>query len=170
MSIPQRDIDAFAVLVAEHFSFLEADFNMHAVGVCAVNGGPRDSYIVAKYRQDDLRIDVAWNPFATALGVLLRIENSELERREQYVYLEPFIEFISNGGTEPIVPQIYPGMSLRSIEKVMQLRQELFAGGVEDSLPELGNRLKLHLADIRSCTAETVRDYQAWYQCRREAA
>lgn len=170
MSIPQKDIDAFEEAVSKHFSFLEPNFNLQPSGVNTVDDDPRDSYVVAKFRQDEFRVDVAWNPFAMSLSVLIRIENDDLGRRERCVYLEPFIEFISNGNTVPVVPQIYPGMSVGRIEKAMELRQKLFAVGVEGSLRELASRLKQHLSSIRSCEAKTVRDYQAWYQARGKAA
>jgi len=164
VSIPQVDIDSFDAAVSQHFSFLESEFDLRRTGVSVVDEDPRDSYMVAKYRQGEFRVDIAWNPFAMSLGVLLRVENGELGRRERYVYLEPFIEFMSNGEITPVVPQIYPSMSVGKIEKTMELREKRFAAGVEDPLSELANRLKIHLPEIRSCKSQVVRDYQDWYQ------
>ncbi|MEM9586199.1 MAG: hypothetical protein AAGA03_02865 [Planctomycetota bacterium] len=170
MSIPQKDVDAFSAAVSKYFSFLEDDFQLQPRGVVTVDDDPRDSYVVSKFRQDEFRIDVAWNPFALSLSVLIRIENEKLGRRDRYVYLEPFIEFVSQGATAPLVPQIYPGMTVGNIEKAMQRRKELFAGGVEAPLHELASRLELHISNIRSCAANTIRDYQVWYQSRGKAA
>jgi hypothetical protein len=170
MSIPQNDIDAFEAAALKHFSFLETDFNLRSSGTNTVEDDPRDSCVIVKFRQHEFRVDIVWNPFAMSLGVLIRVESSELGRRERYVYLEPFIEFISNGETVPFIPQIYPGMSVSKIEKAMDQRQELFAGGVESSLGELAGRLRDYLGGIRGCSVETIRKYQAWYQSRGKAA
>jgi hypothetical protein len=170
MSILKKDIDAFEAVVSEQFSFLVTDFDMRYAGTSSVEDDPRDSYVVAKYRKDELRVDVAWNPFAMSLGVLLRVCNDELGRRERYVYLEPFIEFATNGRTPPVVPQIYPNMSVGKIEKAMNCREQLFAGGVERPLSEIAVKLKEQLDSIRNASAETIREYQSWYQSRGKAA
>lgn len=166
MNILKRDTDVFEEVVSKHFSFMEADLNLQFVGVTIFDSDPRDSYMVAKFQHDAFRVDVAWNPVAMSLSVLICIENDDLRRREKYLYFEPFIEFTSNGDTIPIVPQIYPGMSVRKIEKAMELRQNLFADGIEGSICLLASKLKEHLSSIRSCNAKTVREYQAWYQTR----
>lgn len=170
MSIRQEDIDAFQTITTEQFAFLVGDFGFRYAGINTVDDDPRDSYVVAKYRQDEFRVDVAWNPYAMSLSVLIRVANNELGRRERSVYFEPLIEFLSNGTTVPVVPQIYPGMSVRKIEKAMECREQLFANGVEESLCEIAKRLKQNFQDIRDCTAETVREYQEWYQGRGKAA
>ena len=121
-------------------------------------------------REREFRIDITWNPFARSLGILIRVDNEELKRRERYVYLEPFIEFTSGGNSSPVVPQIYPGMSVGKIEKTMQQRDELFACGVIETLIKLAERLRKYLASVRNCPTETIRKYHEWYQSRGETA
>lgn len=164
MNIPQQYLETFKSTVTNAFSFLVTDFDLQYVGLNTVDDDPCDSYVVAKYRQNEFRIDIAWNPYAMSLSVLIRLDNNELGRRERYLYLEPFIEFTSGGEISPIVPQIYPGMSIGKIEKAMKRRADLFARGVGESLCGVAKRLQSHLLSIRSCSATTVRDYQTWYQ------
>ena len=79
----EKDVDVFEAAVAKHFSFLQAEWNMRYAGIKAVNEDPRDSYVAAKYRQGGLRIDIVWGPLERSLGILIRLDNEELKRRER---------------------------------------------------------------------------------------
>ena len=169
MGISKTESEAFEAAVMEQFSFIEQDFNLRYAGLKTVEGDPRDSGVVAKYRQGEFRVNIAWAPFEMSLGVLIRLNNSDLGRRERYVYFEPYVEFISDGSLLPVVPQIYPGMSVTNIEKAMKNREHLFEHGLGDAISKIAERLRAHLGNLQGSPAETVRRYQEWYQARGKA-
>ena len=166
MSVWEKERAAFGQNVAKAFRFLETDRGMSLAGVDYVDDGPRDSYVVAKYRRGEHRVDVVWAPVEMGLGILVRVETSGLSRHERSIYLEPAIAFLTNGRTAPIVPQIYLGMSIRRIEKAMRLRRRLFADGYTGVLEVLADRLDAYHSAICDMSCETVKEYHAWYSCK----
>jgi len=170
MSIPKTDIDAFEAAVRKQFAFLEQDFNLRYSGLEIDEEHPRDTGMVARYSQDDFRVSIAWAPFEMSLSVLIRLSNAGLGRRERYVYLEPFIEFVTNGAVRPVVPQIYPGMSIRKIEEAMELRSRLFENSIGQTLETVSSRLKTYYMTIRDASADDVRQYHQWYEAQGKAA
>lgn len=170
MSIPKTDIDAFEAAVTKRFAFLEQDFNLRYSGLKIDDADPRDTGMVARYSKDEFRVSIAWAPFEMSLSVLIRLSNTDLGRRERYVYLEPFIAFVTNGAVRPVVPQIYPGMSVRKIEEAMELRSRLFENSVGHTLETVSSRLKEYYMTIRAASADDVRQYHQWYQAQGKAA
>lgn len=164
MGIEKQDIDAFENAVVEKFEFLVNDFGMRYSGVNWVDDDPRDSYIVTKYRNDELRVDIAWNPFAMSLNIVVRVPNEELRRREKSIYFEPFIEFITSGKIEPVIPQIYPNMTVTKIENAMRLRETFFSEGIEQPLNEIARRLQQYFGEICKSSNERILKFQVWYQ------
>jgi hypothetical protein len=169
MTISKSQSDAFEAAVTEHFVFLEQDFGLTYAGSTTVQEDPRDSYVVARYQREDFRVDIAWGPVDMSLGVLIRLNNSGLRRRERYVYFEPFIEFTSEGSLLPVVPQIYPSMSIGGIEEAMKRRSHLFEHEFSDVLGQIAERLRMHLATLENVPTEMVRKYLDWYQARGRA-
>jgi len=168
MSIKKSESDEFEVAVTNVFSFLEHDFNFSYIGSKTIQEDPRDSYVVAKYRRNNSRINIAWNPFAMSIIVLIRLNNDELGRREKYIYFEPFVEFSSNGSLTPVVPQIYPGMSIGKIEKAMEQRKKCFDAGIVSVVEVLAKRLREYYSTVESASADTINQYHKWYLSKGE--
>ncbi|QDT51344.1 hypothetical protein Pan258_54330 [Symmachiella dynata] len=162
-SIPDSENDAFEAASKQHFAFLESEYGFRFAGMKEVAEAPRDSYVVAKYWNNDIRIDVAWNAMAMSVGVLIRRNDKCLSRRERYIYLEPFIEFASDGSVTPVIPQIYPGMSVSKIKGVMGKREKTFGAGLDQPIRAISERLKKYLSNIRDASSDVVRQYHQWY-------
>ncbi|MFN5706826.1 MAG: hypothetical protein ACK6DS_09865 [Planctomycetota bacterium] len=156
----------FEASVENDFRFLKADYGFECSGVRSVDEDPRDSYLLARFARDHERIDVAWNEVAMSLSILVRLNNDELGRRERYVYFEPFIEFLSKGKVLPIAPQLFPKMTMRSIEAVMRQRSDAFKEGISSRMASLAEKLREYLATIRTSSTETIRAYHSWYETR----
>ncbi len=163
---PDSDSLAFESAVKQHFGFLDGEDDFRFAGVREVNDGPRDTGVVARYRHGDVRIEIGWSANEGSLAVLIRTDIEGISRKERYAYLEPFVEFASNGSMEPVVPQIYPGMSVAKIETAMKLRSVLFQHGVAEALGAVALRLQEFYPSIRDASAETIRQYHQWYQNR----
>jgi len=167
---PGSENAAFESAVKQHFGFLADEHGFQFAGVREVNDGPRDRGVVARYRQAEVRIDIGWSAIEGSLAVLIRLDVKGLARNERYVYLEPFIEYASNGAVAPVAPQIYPGMSVRRIEETMRLRKELFQNGMGEVLERVASRLREYYSSICDASVETVRQYHEWYQGRGRAS
>jgi len=168
--IPDSENAAFEPAVKQHFSFLADQHSFQFAGVREVDDGPRDRGVVARYRQAEVRIDIGWSAIEGSLAVLIRLDAKGLARNERYVYLEPFVEFTTDGAVAPVVPQIYPGMSVRRIEETMRSRKELFQNGIGEVLERVASRLREYYALICGASVETVRQYHKWYQGRGKAS
>jgi hypothetical protein len=167
MIVSSENDDAFEAEAIKAFTFLEHDYGFHLARPATVQESPRDSYIVVKYRRCDFRVDVVWSDFELYLGVLVRLNNTNLKRHEKSVYLEPFIEFTSDGFLAPIVPQIYPGMSDGKIELAMRRRAQLFKHGYRKTLAAVAERLNQNMMQIENAPTEIIRQYHDWYQTHR---
>ena len=163
---PISEAGAFERLVKQHFAFLESDHGFHFSGVREVNDGPRDTGLVGRYRRNGARADVGWSPVEGSLAVLIRLDRDELTRREQYLYLEPFVEFVTGGSIQPVVPQVYPGISVKRIEEAMAQRGELFREGLDAAMAAVAARLREYGGQIWTAPASTVREYHRWYKSR----
>ena len=173
---PDPEIATFERAIRQCCGFLESDQGFQFTGVREFNDGPRDRGLVAGYRQGEARIRIGWGALEGSLVVSVRLDADNLNRAERWVYLEPFVEFVSNGEVAPVVPQIYPGMSVRKIEKAITLREQLFQNGVGGALETLASRLREYYGVIRAAPPETIRQYHQWFQragraasCRRNA-
>ena len=156
--------------IKKSFEFLEKEFGFTFSGLRVINNGSlRDSGVVAKYRSNQIRIDIGWSPAEFSLSILLRLEDARLTRKERYIYFEPFIEFISNGVMHPIIPQIYHGMSVAKIDEAIEKRKDLFAKGSADAVDLLAKRLHDHFTEIQSTAIDVIRKYHEWYESRGKA-
>lgn len=166
MGVSEAERTEFAAMVERYFTFLKNEGGLSLVGVDSVDEGPGDSYVTIKYRNGTHRLDIAWAPVEMSLGILLRVEKVGLSRREQSIYSEPYIEFITQGRVAPLVPQIYPRMSIGSIRKAMDARARLFAGGLGGVVERLAHRFRTHYPEICDASLDTIRAYHRWYKVR----
>ncbi len=159
----------FESFVREGFSFLECEYGMDFSGVREVGrDDPRESGLVASYRKDGIKVDVAWSEVQNSVIILIHLANEDIPRKVRYIYLESFIEFSSNGVERSIVAQIYPRMSQAGILRAMRERDDLFREitlpGVIDFLSE---KLRRHYDEIISPSPEKVIKYHEWMNGRR---
>ncbi len=157
------DYSSFEETIVEAFSFLESDYKFKYFGVREIDDGPRDQGLVARYSQEKMRIQIGWSAAEGSLVVLIKTNIEGLSREERSFYLEPFIEFMSEGKMKPIVPQIYLGMSIRGIEKAMDQRRGIFKNGFVNVVNDLACRFKASYPMIEAVDAITIKQYQKWY-------
>ena len=166
-TIPEHDPPAFEKQVTGRFAFLESEYGFEYAWTKAQNDDPRDSCIVGRFQKADCRIDIAWNATAMSLGALIRLNRNGLTGNVRYVYFEPFVEFSTEGAISPVIPQIYPKMSISQIEKVMRRREILFSSdGLENALAELAIRMEKHFATVFAATVDQIQKYHRWYEHR----
>lgn len=163
MDLHNRDQNRFDLAVTRSFVFLETEYGFHMTSSSFVNEGPRDSYYLAKYRKIELRVDIAWAPVELGLGVLMRVEIENLGRKDRLIYVEPFIEFLTDGQIVPVIPQIYPAMSDTRIKKIMEERSTLFENGYDEPMDRVALRLKEYYHPICIADCDTIRRYHKWY-------
>ncbi len=139
-SLAHPNYSSFEKVVTDNFGFLERDYEFKFTGIHEVNDGPRDQGVIARYSQNEVRIEIGWSATEGSLAVLVKTNSEGLARAEKYVYFEPFVEYASSGKINPIVPQIYPGMSVGRIEKAMMQREKCFQDGVAGVVKILASR------------------------------
>ena len=147
------------------FEFLESIYSMKFVGVKEKIGDPRDTIISAHYQGDTCRLDVAWNEQELSLNILIYLNRDDLPNDFKYIYLDSYIEFISNGKEKNIIPQIFAHMKTRNILKVMKKREKIFKDEkFVNLLTMLALRLKKYFIEIMNAPKETIQSYQKWMQ------
>jgi hypothetical protein len=158
-------ISSFESQARNAFAFLETEREMTFAGVKEIKGDPRDSGIVVRYRSEVIRIDIGFNEAELSLAILIRLNRDELPRQARHLYLDAFVEFISDGKKLSVVPQIYPRMSEKRLFEVMGKRQELFQKeGLSAVLGKLAEQLRSYVDEIQKVKPEVIRDYQQWYE------
>lgn len=153
----------FATKVRKHFAFLEDVAALKYAGV-RISGGsdPRDRALVARYERDDMRVDIGWNSAECSLAVLLKYEQDGLFGNNRYIYLEPFIEFFTNGQTKPIVPYVREQMAIKEIQAVADQRINLFKNGLDAVMSALAVRMESFLRELESIPLATIEGYHQW--------
>lgn len=153
---------SFEQLIKENFGFVEK-LQMSFEGVrCSGGSDPRDAALVARYSGPYFRFDIGWNKFDLSLSILIKFAHLTLPKNDSYVYLEPFIEFVTQGKVRAIVPYITEGMSIRKIEDVVEKRNLLFAQGLDPVIKALGEKMKEHFGILTSISQQQIEDYHKW--------
>jgi len=137
-------------------------------GKVRVSGGgdPRDSVLVVRFSGDDLKIDIGWKENECALVLTVFFDRDGLARQDRHVYFEPFVEFLSDGNENAIVPYITEGMSVRRIEAVMEQRQSVFRDGLPPVIESVGRKLQSHLVQLQTASTDQVRGYHQWMKSK----
>ena len=153
----------FADTVRTSFRFLEETGQMCFVGVREGGGDdPRDHTLIVRYECNDLRADIAWCEGEGSLAILLRYNRGDLGKHERYVYMEPFIEFLSDGQYKALVPYVREGMSVEQLRTIMDRRCVLLSDGYEAVVRALGLKTEPFLKKIVSVTSEEIMNYHRW--------
>jgi hypothetical protein len=151
----------FQSSVTQHFAFLETECGMKFRGIKEEDtGDPRDHALIAQYLSNDARINIGWNSVEGSLGVLIRSERNDVLSKERYVYLEPFIEFLSHGAVAPIVPQYY-------VKAVFRKREQLLANGLSPIVEAVANRLRLYIDSVLRASPSTLQAYHQWLAAKK---
>lgn len=158
----------FEDLIKTNFDFAESEFAMHLTNV-SVSGGkdPRDAALVARYRGANFRFDVGWNEFELSLAVLVKFEDLNLSRQERYVYLEPFIEYLSNDGDPVIVPYVSENMSIRQTKATLEKRRSVFENGLEPVVDQVAQKMRRNFDKLTDASTDQVRGYHVWMSSKR---
>jgi len=159
--LSQESLD-FEVLVKECFGFA-GNFQMSFHGVRRSGGtDPRDASLVARYSGSESRFDVGWSEFELSLSVLIKYTCGRWSNRESYVYLEPFVEYLTRGQEKAIVPYATERMSLRRMGVLMEQRKMLFLHGLDPVMRAVGQKMQANFGCLMSVSQEQVLGYHEW--------
>lgn len=165
---PKHDESSFEELVRDNFDFVEVDAGMTRGRVRSSGGNdPRDAALVMRYSGDAFRFDVVWGEYEMSLTIPVKFNLDELPKIERYVMFEPFIEYLTNGGEQAIVPYLSESMSIRGVEAVMDQRRAVFGEGLSPVVERLGKKLQTYLGQLRAATDDQVRGYHQWMRSKR---
>lgn len=157
------DESAFEDGVKKYFDFLVKKQGMALKSVRRSQSKyPQDQAWTASFSRNDLRVELGWNPFEGSLAVLIRYSLDDLSRTDRYVYLEPFVEFLSEGKESPIVPYVRDGLSQSQLLKLMDARNEVFKNGLSPVLEAIAQKLMNYFEFIESATTESIMNYHDW--------
>ena len=157
----------FQERVIESFSFLEDEFNMKKGRLRLLNqNDPREVTAKIRYESESHRIDIGWGIGENGIGILIwnksSHENSSLPKNKNFVFFEPFLEFLTNGEEKPIIPQVYPKMSVAKIMKAMDEREQLFKTPLADIVTRLAKKLKVNYELVLSKDIRTFIEFHEW--------
>ena len=159
-------INRFECEIPKKFSFLtEAPFGYVGKEPQRYGEGTHDYISVIRYFGAKSRVDIAYNPIEFSIGVLITLERDDVERRLKKLMLEPCVYFLTNCQLDPIVPQVYYGMTVSQIERVMRVRGEmLIAEKIGSVTVRLSERLKSFHDKIISMSAAQITNFHYWYE------
>lgn len=160
------DANEFKESIETDFAFLKDKYGFACSGIRYVDDDPRDKCLLARFTKGSERIDVACNELGKSLNILIRLCNDTLETSERYLHFEPFIAFLTNGKVAPIVPQLFPRMSMTSIDSTMRQRDVTFSEGIAGPMASLAKRLAAYLETAQAASIDSIRAYHAWYNSR----
>lgn len=157
----------FEHLVISSFSFLENAHKMRRGPVRISNrNDPRDVTAKIRFESESHRFDVTWAIGQNGLGIMIWnkscLEKFTVLKSDCSIYFESFIEYLTNGGEKPIVPQVYPKMSTKKLIQIMDERKQLLALFFDDTISKLANKLELNLNLIVSKDMVTFTEYHKW--------
>ncbi len=161
------DIESYESLIRLCFGFLETESGMKFHGVRHSGGDdPRDSVLVARYSDDEIRLDIGWSEHQLSFGVLVKFAHADLTRTESYVYFEPFVDDLTHRAEPVVVPYITETMGLRDIESVAESRRRIFRHGLPPVAEKLAEKLRSRMAELRSASVDRIRGHHAWMKGR----
>jgi hypothetical protein len=165
MGVPDQ-VQTFVESVSSAFAFLsEAPYECTALPPRRSDEGGRDESVAIRYTGAKSDYDIAYALNEKGVGVLVKSNRQDVERRYRHVHLDSVALFLSQGKDLPIVPQVFYGMSAKKIEKVVALRDELFREvGLRGIVERLSARLKMYDEKIAMMTPDDLMDYHAWYE------
>jgi len=165
---PKYDKSSFEELVRKHFDFVEVDAGMTRGRVRSSGGNdPRDAGLVMRYSGDVFRFDVAWGEYGMSLTIPIKFGLEGLSNNERYVMFESFIEYLTGGKEEAIVPYLTENMSIKKIKEVMTRRQDVFRDGLPPVIEKVGKKLQTYLGLLQTVSIDQITGYQQWMNSKR---
>jgi hypothetical protein len=160
------DAALFESALHRPFAFLVEEHAMEFSGIRTIgDGDPRDSALVARYRNDASRVEIAWSKAQDSVTVSMRLGDASLPSANRHVYLEPFVEFVTQGREASLVPPIYPRMSEAAIVEAMAKRRELFESvPLESVLLQLAHKLRRYLPELARASPDVLMRYREWFE------
>ena len=153
----------FEGYVINNFKFLKDKYGMKKRKLRLINKNDnRDLAFSIRYESNDLRLDIGWNIYENNIGIIVK-NLKYFDVCKGSFYFEPFIEYITQGKGITIVPQIYPGMSISKILRVIDKRNELFSNSIEEILISLAVKLNNNIPYLLSCDENSFQNFQSWY-------
>lgn len=162
-----KRIKIFESFVISAFSFLENDYKMSHKPVRISNrNDPREITASIRYESESHNFDITWAIGQNGLGILIRnkacLDKYTVLKSNSYAYFESFIEYLTNGNDKPIVPQVYPKMSTKSLIEVMEIRKNLLETSFSETINKLAEKLKLYFMTLLSKNIDTFVEYHKW--------
>ncbi len=161
------DPESYASLIRRSFGFLETESGMKFHGVRRSGGDdPRDSALVARYSDDEIRLDIGWSEHELSFVILVKFAHADLARAESHVYFEPFVDDLTHRAEPVVVPYITETMGLRDIASVAESRRRIFRHGLPLVAEKLAEKLRSRMAELRSASVDRIRGHHAWLRGR----
>ena len=125
MEMPDQ-VQAFIESVSSSFAFLSgAPYECTSLPPRMSDEGTRDESVAIRYTGSKSDYDIAYALNEKGVGVLVKPNRQDVERRYRHVHLDSVALFLSQGVDRPIVPQVFYGMSAKKIEKAIALRSRV---------------------------------------------
>lgn len=154
----------FEETVDSHFNYLEIEYGMKRHPVRIRDGKSQlDIAIIVRYESATHRLDIGWGINEQGIGILIWLKPQQDSVCKEYIYLEPFIEYATQGAVLPVVPQVYPGMSIAKIEKLMKERKTLFSSSLGDIVLQISERIKKYLPIVLQKKSEDYQAFHDWF-------
>lgn len=149
--------------IKRNFEFLENE-GMAFVGTHRAGGSdPRDTGLVASYSREDFKVKIGWSKSELSLTAMARFNSNELAGKERFVYMEPFVEFLTQGRVCAVVPYIKENQGSRGLTRILKERSDVFERHGFDGVVELlAGRIKTYFNDIVSAPPGVVQKYHRW--------
>ena len=163
---------SFEKMVSSSFNFLEQNHEMKRGRVRISNRrDPRDVTFQIRYESKKYRFDIGWGIGNNGFGIVVKnklfIEKNILASKECSVHFEPFVEFLTNGSVKPIVPQVYPKMSVSKLCNVADEREELFEQPLVTLIDRLAEKLKANYTNVTSQDPIVFVEFHRWMASHR---
>lgn len=147
-----HDRARFHSLCDKHFEFLLAEYEMTSKCWVISRSSPRDMAFVVRYTGHVSALDIVWGPGDASLGILVRKKTSDgnvvSKNTADWVYFEPYLDFVTGGAVKPIVPPSYPRDSVVKVAKAFEARSKLLSASFEQVLSSLADRVKQFGGDM----------------------
>ncbi len=157
---------SFEGQVRTAFSFLETRCIAPFRNCRMVDDDPRDAYVGCTFENELARISVTYSWFELGAGVHIHFRRDDLPPSSRGIYLEPWLEYSSDGKAKPVVPFFYPASA--KFKPVMDGRKLVFGKvGLSGVLGALAAKLDEHYDVVIGAANDEILRYQEWFQGHR---
>lgn len=163
----EETVQMFNEYVHSYFSFLDSDYGMQ-IGDAKIfdRESPTDAYIRIRCKSEFIVMDIAWG---IVYGLQICIRNKNIaDKKRNYVYFEPFIEFLTNEKEQPIIPFITGREKNSKTNKLFGEYEKLMRDeqSFKVVLEKLANKLKTYYEAILKCEASRYYDFHEYLKMK----